>query len=217
MSDYYDHDATDADKGIKAYRAIEGNDNIWYVINVPTNASSGIGKTKADSIKAGFALPSNNYYVELDKLVLTQALEASGKALTTATYDDALLALDNYGYQKFYSGEGKDIWDNWTNLNQKMKTDIEKGTSSLTLDDLPSNDYTKLYQKDMNALIASYRSCLSITTDDYGYYGYANGAQYRKDNKVAVQIESKDWGYAWKKGFLEGLLVYPIGWLTETC
>ena len=111
VSDYYDHDATDADKGIKAYRAIEGNDNIWYVINVPTNASSGIGKTKADSIKAGFALPSNNYYVELDKLVLTQALEASGKALTTATYDDALLALDNYGYQKFYSGEGKDIWD----------------------------------------------------------------------------------------------------------
>ena len=89
VSDYYDHDATDADKGIKAYRAIEGNDNIWYVINVPTNASSGIGKTKADSIKAGFALPSNNYYVELDKLVLTQALEASGKALTTATYDEA--------------------------------------------------------------------------------------------------------------------------------
>ena len=219
VSDYYDHDVTEVNENgevtKQAYRAIEGNDNVWYVVNVPTNSSSGIGKTKTDAIKSGFALPSNNYYVELDKLVLAQALTTSGKTLTSATYNDAIQALDNFGYQKFYSGEGKDIWDNWTNLNQKIKKGIEDGTSTLKLDDLPSNDYTKLYQKDMNALIASYRSCLSITTDDYGYYGYANGAQYRP-NKVAVQIESKDWGYAWKKGFLEGLLVYPIGWLTET-
>ena len=216
VSDYYDHDVTDADKGIQAYHALEGNDNVWYVINVPTNASSGIAKTKTDAIKSGFSLPSNNYYVELDKLVLTNALKESGKTdLAAVTYNEAIQALDNYGYQKFYSGEGKDIWDNWANLNQQIKTQIEQNKSSLTLDDLPSNDYVKLYKSDMNSLIASYRSCLSITTDDYGYYGYANGAQYRP-NKAAVQIESKDWGYAWKKGFLEGLLVYPIGWLTET-
>ena len=220
VSDYYDHDVTEVNsEGVvtkQAYRAIEGNDNVWYVINVPTSASSGIGKTKADAIKSGFAVPTNNYYVELDKLVLAQALKADGKTdLTKVTCDEAIQALDNYGYQKFYSGEGKDIWDNWANLNQQIKTDIEKGTSTLKLDDLPSNDYTKLYQKDMNSLIASYRSCLSITTGDYGYYGYANGAHYR-ENKAAVEIESKDWGYAWKKGFLEGLLVYPIGWLTET-
>ena len=212
VSDYYDAEH----KPEGAIQAIEGNTNIYYVVNVPTNASSGIGKTKTDAIKSGFAIPSNDYYVELDKLVLAQALEANGyKDLTAVTYEQAIQALDNHGYQKFYSGEGKDIWNNWTNLNQQIKTDIEKGTSPLKLDDLPSNDYLKLYQKDMNSLIASYRSCLSITTDDYGYYGYANGAQYRP-NKVAVEIESKSWGYAWKKGFLEGLLVYPIGWLTET-
>ena len=28
-------------------------------------------------------------------------------------------------------------------------------------------------------------------------------------------IESKSWGYAWSKGFFEGLLVYPIGWLID--
>ena len=217
VSDYYDHDVTDADKGVQAYRAIEGNDNVWYVARPQTDASSGIGKTKADAIKSGFELPSLNYYVELDKLVLSKALEASGKTnLAEVTYQDVLNALDNYGYLKFYSNEADaKLWDNWTNLNQELKTKIENGKSPLTLDDLPSNDYAKLYQKDMNSLIATYRSCLSIDTGDYGYYGYANGTEYRP-NKVSVEIESKSWSYAWKKGPMEGLLVYPIGWLTET-
>ena len=55
VCDYYDAEH----KPEEAIRAIEGNDNIWYVINVPSNAGSGIGKTKSDAIKSGFALPSN--------------------------------------------------------------------------------------------------------------------------------------------------------------
>ena len=211
VSDYYDN----ASKPEGAIQAIKGNDNIWYVVNVPTNSASGIGKTNADAEKSGFAIPSNNYYVQLDKLVLTNALKQSGKELATATYDEAIQALDNYGYLKFYSGEGNDLWDNWADLNKQLKEGAQKGSIDIKLDDLPSNDYTKLYQKDMNALISSYRSCIAISTDDYGYYGYANGAHYR-ENKVAVEIESKSWGYAWHKGPLEGLLVYPIAWLTET-
>ena len=213
VCDYYDAEH----KPEEAIRAIEGNDNIWYVINVPSNAGSGIGRTKSDAIKSGFALPSNNYYVELDKLVLTNALKESKLDASTVKFDEAIQALDNYGYLKFYSNtDGAKLWDNWTNLNQEIKDGIKNGTNSLTLDDLPSNDYLKLYQKDMNSLIASYRSCLSISTDDYGFYGYANGAHYRPDDKVKVEIEAKGWGYAWKRGFFEGLLVYPIGWLTET-
>ena len=217
VSDYYDHDVTNAETGVTAYRAIEGNDNVWYVAKPQTSTASGIGKTKADAIKAGFALPSLNYYVELDKLVLNKALGAYGKTnLAEVTYQDAINALDDYGYLKFYTNtDGAKLWDNWTNLNQEIKTSIQKGTSTLTLDDLPSNDYLKLYQKDMNGLIATYRSCLAITTDDYGYYGYVGGTEYRQ-NKVKVEIEAKSWNYAWKKGFAEGLLVYPIGWLTES-
>ena len=88
----------------------------------------------------------------------------------------------------------------------------------------------------MNALINGYRSCLAIgdEADNYGNYGYANGAKYREDiavkyhglsaeeyrGRMSTSIEPKSWGFAWKVNgkftFFEGLLVYPIGWLTET-
>jgi YidC/Oxa1 family membrane protein insertase len=77
-----------------------------------------------------------------------------------------------------------------------------------------------LYKNGLNTIISSYRSCLSISTAEFGYYGYANGAKYRTSDKVPVQIEAKTWANAWnvngKFTFFEGLLVYPIGWLVET-
>ena len=222
VSDYYSSQVEGAEQ------VFEGNTNIYYVVNVPTNSGSGIGKTNTDATKAGLQIPSNNYFVQLDKLVLTNALKASkGETvdLTAVTYEDALNALDSFGYLKYYlnpTNTKPKLWDNWTDLNQQLKTMTADPTSGIKLDDLPTNDYLTLYKKDMNALIASYRSCISISTDDYGYYGYANGAKYRdsfyqaENGKVSVEIEAKNWGYAWKKGPLEGLLVFPIAWLTET-
>ena len=220
VSDYYDAE----NKPDGAEQVFEGNTNIYYVVNVPTSTSSGIGKANSDADKAGLAKPSNEYFVQMDKLVLTNALKASkGTAvdLATVSYIDAVQALDEYGYLKFYQADSK-LWDNWTKLNQELKAMTADPTSSLKLDHLPTNDYLTIYKKDMTSLISSYRSCLAIQTEDYGYYGYANGAKYRDDfyfaenGKVAVEIEAKNWGYAWKKGFFEGLLVFPIGWLTET-
>ena len=96
----------------------------------------------------------------------------------------------------------------------------QDSSSGIVLDDLPTNDYLTLYKKDLNALINGYRSCIAITEGDYGYYGYANGAKYRGEDRVSVHIEAKTWAYAWKINgkftFFEGLLVYPIAWLTET-
>ena len=214
VSDYYDKQ----EEG--TLPVFEGNTNVFYKAVIPTSTSSGIGKTNTDADKAGIQKPSTNYYVQMDKLVLTNALKKSkgdSVDLTKVTYDDVIIALDDYGYLKFYADEGEKpkVWDNWTKLNNELRAKTAVAGSGIVLDDLPTNDYLTIYKKDMNSLIASYRSCLAISTEDYGYYGYANGAHYR-ENKAAVEIQAKDWGYAWKKGFLEGLLVFPIGWLTET-
>ena len=209
VTDYYD---TQVEGTLPVF---EGNTNVFYKVVMPTASDSGIGKTKADAVKAGLNTPSDNYYVQMDKLVLTNALKKSkGETVdfTQVTYEEVIGSLEEYGYLKFYEEK---LWDNWTNLNDQLRAMTTDATSGVVMDDLPSNDYLTLYKKDMTALIAKYRSCLAIDQGDYGYYGYAKGAHYR-ENKVPVEIQQKSWGYAWKKGFLEGLLIYPIGWLTET-
>ena len=214
VSDYYETQ----EEG--TFQVFEGNTNVYYKAVMPSSNNSGIGKANADAAKAGIQTPSTNYYVQMDKLVLTNALKKSkgdSVDLTKVTYAEVIDALDDYGYLKFYVEEGDKpkLWNNWTKLNDELRKQTAVAGSGIVMDDLPSNDYLAIYQKDMNALIASYRSCLAIDKADYGYYGYANGAHYR-ENKTAVEIQAKDWGYAWKKGFLEGLLIFPIGWLTET-
>ena len=210
VSDYYDHQVEDS------YPVFEGNANLYYKVNVPTATGSGIGKVTADAEKANLPTPSNNYFVKMDQLVLKTALKKidSNVDFTTVTFTQAINALDQYGYLKY---DGQKLWDGWDDLNKQLKNMAsDPETNGISIDDLPTNDYIALYKKDMNSLISGYRSCIAIADNEYGYYGYANGAQYRDADKVAVQIEAKNWGYAWKKGFLEGLLVFPIAWLTET-
>ncbi len=213
VSDYYDSAVDGAEP------VFEGNTNVYYKVNKPTSTSSGIGKVNTDAAKASIQIPSDNYYVQLDKIVLENALKAKNSSVDFATvsYAEVLEALDEYGYLK-YSGEK--LWDNWTVINNQLKTKTKDATSGIVIDDLPTNDYLNLYKKDLNAMITGYRSCLAIKEGKYGYYGYANGAQYRDIEKGPVAIEAKTWGDAWmingKFTFFEGLLVYPIGWLTET-
>ena len=244
VSDYYDA----AHKPDEAQQVFEGNTNLYYVLG-SSPKGSGIGKTNADSAKSSIAAPSMKYYEEIDKLVLESALLNAGYDKTTVTLDQAVEALDQYGYLKYGAAEfegdtnklvdktgefvvdkvtgefvknkkGKKIkyavWDGWYAINERLRDMAALGTNGLTIDDLPNNDYLKLYEKDLKALTNSYRSCIAITEADYGYYGYANGLQYRPQDKVSTKIEAKDWGYAWKQGPLEGLLVFPIAWLTET-
>ncbi|MBP5574890.1 MAG: membrane protein insertase YidC [Bacilli bacterium] len=232
----YSNTATDSD-GNAFEQVFPGNTNVYYKVNVPTSTSSGIGKVTSDAIKANVKLPSNNYYVKMDQLVLENALEkayGSSIALSDVTYENVLFALDNYGYLKFAPSEGGKLWDGWDALQTELKEMSQTSGSGIVLDDLPTNDYLDLYKRDMNSLINGYRSCLAISEDNYGNYGYANGAKYREDiavmyhglsaedyrGRMSTTIESKSWGFAWKVNgkftFFEGLLVYPIGWLTET-
>ena len=217
VTDYYDG-KPDIEGAAQVF---EGNTNIYYVVNVPTSTSSGIGKVKKDAESANIQVPSTNYFVKMDQLVLEKALTAKAAsvkeeekakyAFATVSYADAIDALDEFGYLKY---AGTKLWDGWTELNQELKAMTADPANGIVLDDLPTNDYMKLYQKDMNSLISSYRSCIAIKDDKYGYYGYVD--KVRDRTKISVQIEAKDWGYAWKKGFFEGLLVFPIAWLTET-
>ena len=227
VTDYYDHQVEGSQP------LFQGNTNVYYKVVIPASSSSGIGKAHKDAEKNYIKTPSNAYYVKMDQLVLENALkeevdlseETKTKISTgdysSVTFVEVLTALDNHGYLKF---SGKKLWNNWDELNQQLR-DIaaDPSTTDIKIDDLPNNDFITLYKRDMNSLISSYRSCIAIKEGDYGYYGYANGLEYRdheiigaKNGKVSAEIQVKDWGYAWKKGFLEGLLIFPIAWLTET-
>ena len=220
VSDYYDAKQEGAVLPEGAKPVFEGNTNVYYTVYVPTNNASGIGRANGEATKAGLQTPSNNYFVKIDQYVLDNALTSyKGGSYNKAeiTFGDVVVALDQFGYQKF---SGEKLWDNWTKMNQDIKNMTSDPANGITLDDIPTNDYLTLYKNGLNTIISSYRSCLSITTAEYGYYGYANGAKYRTSDKVPVQIEAKTWAKAWnvngKFTFFEGLLVYPIGWLVET-
>ena len=219
VSDYSETKVDDTYKPV-----FEGNTSIYYKVEVPTNTGSGIGKANSEAAKVGLQTPSNTYYEKVDEYVLKKALgevDAKYKAetadFTTVTFAEAIDALDRFGYLKF---SGEKLWDNWTKMNNDIKEMTKNPANGITLDDLPTNDYLTLYKSGMNSIISSYRSCIAITTDEYGYYGYANGAKYRESDKLPVEIEAKTWAGAWmvngKFTFFEGLLVYPIAWLTET-
>ena len=231
VTDYYSADdpnlPKDENGNVIAKQVFTSNPNLLYVVNRPTDAASGIGKADQDAKKAGLAVPRDEYFLKMDQIVLIDSLNMANVSIESATYDDLLKALDNYGYLK-YSGEF--LWDQYDRLNNHIRGLAKQPDSGVVLDDLPSEDYIKIYKTDMNALINNYRSCLAIEDGNYGYYGFVGESHYRTDiaiklhgadpaefdGKMSTAITSKDWGYAWTKGFFEGLLVYPIGWLVET-
>jgi len=224
VTEYYDNKVEDS------LPLFEGNTNIYYKAAIPTNTGSGIGKAFDTARKSNIQTPTLNYYVQLDKLVLKYALsesEIGEDQYSTVTFEQVLDSLDKNGYLKFYYSKDfvgpatktnkPHIFDRYFELNDELRVlAANPATSGISYDDLPTTDFVNIYTNGMKTLVRSYRSCIAITTDKYGYYGYANGAPYRGDNKVPVEIEQKTWGYAWNKGFFEGLLVFPISWLTET-
>ena len=229
VCDYYSAEdrPTDNEGNPLGEKVFADNPNLYYVVKMPTDSASGIGKATADAEKAGLKTPTLNYYLKMDEIVLLDCLSMQNVSRQTATYDDLLKALDNYGYTKF---GGEHLWERYDLLMNHITGLAGIPGSGVTLDDLPTNDFINIYKTNMNALINNYRSCISIKDGQYGYYGYPSDSHYRKDiavklhgvkeseydGKMSTEISEKSWGYAWSKGFFEGLLVYPIGWLVET-
>ena len=107
--------------------------------------------------------------------------------------------LSFYSYLKFVEDDAHGVWEKW----DKIHTSV---VEFYGIDVAPSTDFVNNYKSKMGGYVAQYRTCLTTKTDKYGTYGYSTDGIY---------IEAKTWGYAWSKGFFEGLLVYPIGWLID--
>ncbi len=93
--------------------------------------------------------------------------------------------------------------------NEEIATKYaDKGFDEMDSYALPSTDFRTTYRSNITAKVSAIRSCIATRSGYYGHYG--QNADWR------VEMQVKDWGYAWSKGFLEGLLVYPVSWLTDT-
>ena len=158
----------------------------------------------------GEAAEKNGGNISLD-VTINGASEEDDKNLAKVNRD-----LSYYSYLRFVTGDRGKGWANWDTFDAEAREEIAFGsplegkftnTDALSPDACPSSDYIKLYKSKVSGYVAAYRTCLTTRTDKYGSYGYST---------KGIFIEEKTWGQAWSKGFFEGLLVYPIGWLVDT-
>lgn len=165
------------------------------------------------------------YLTRFDYLALNAIF---GKAANDNLYTDKVLDyskederaiidhdLSYYSYLRF-ADDANNNYTNWNHFNSEARKTVAAGSmldqftdnlNELSPDVCPSSDYQRAYHTQLDSYVSVNRTCLTTKTDKYGVYGYeANG----------IYINSKTWGDAWSRGFFEGLLVYPIGWLIDS-
>lgn len=153
-----------------------------------------------DKIGETYDLPSVEFWKAIDEKVenlARTAWEANGKKESEADI------LKVYGYLKFSGktidekGNTQDVlWLNW----DKMVEEIE---DEIGLEKVPGKDFVRQYKLIMEQYVSANRTCITPTDGHYG-------------PNEEIFIEGKTWGEAFDKGFIEGLLVYPVGWLAHT-
>ena len=118
--------------------------------------------------------------------------------------------LVKYGYSKYYNEDDTSkpyaLLEKW---NDQLIS--EKGTQYGM-----NNDFLALYEKTLTQKVSSLKTCISI---DEGLYGHISTDPLNETVYVTNKAEGgffANWGKAFKEhGFLEGLLVYPIGYGVE--
>lgn len=199
------------DKQASDIQLFENNENIYvrYTALDEMPATSGIGAANASAANMGAPIPSLEYWKSVDNYVLDLALAKTSFSKTTIKYDELIDTLDDYGYLKFAgTDEKKELFAN-------LDIVLENAKVGLSIDDCPTKDYLTSYKSALNSIVGGYRACFSIDDGEYGYYGYESGNGFRPQPST-VKMEKKTWGAAWGQGLFQGLLVFPIGWLTET-
>jgi len=221
------------------------NPNVYYYVPVDTSGYYAAKKASyltntviGSAITNNYVIPSQNYFVSFDQMLLDNAIEkaaqegfelADGKIVTghadlkasdinpfTCSTDPKLgqdcvgnesavtpnykSILRRYGYLKFYGDDGK-VWTNWDAWNAEIAQTINKN-------ECPNSDFITLYKNDVNGKISAARTCIATIEDTYGHFGNSSNWQ--------VPITAKTWGDSWKKGFLEGLIIYPVSWMIDT-
>jgi YidC/Oxa1 family membrane protein insertase len=141
----------------------------------------------------GIDTPSEAFWLALDNKVLTAArAEAVNNGQSGLTDEEALAS---FGYVKFL-GPNSVVWSNWDAWVSQLKNE-------LPLAETPNRDFTNLYKQEVDQAVASYRSCITTTSGNYG----PNGEFF---------FDGKTWGEAFNRGLIEGLFVYPVAFLIET-
>lgn len=198
------------------------NNNIYYKVSY--DDAYGINATDKAALKTGnnkpaLTVPTLNYWAEMDRLILRDAItymkednpSFNAEDLTAVKiargYEKGYEQLekgitDIYGYLKFYDSDnnGKTLWSNWYQYDQEIRN-----SGNVVLDECPTSDYITLYKSTMNNYVVNNRSCLAISTGDYGKYG---------PHGSAAEINGKTFAGSFAKTsffWLEGILVWPMG------
>ena len=123
--------------------------------------------------------------------------------------NNALLART--GFVKYHNDENPN--DHFATLKARNNEIITE--NKFGFDEGLSVNFLNLMQTNLNSQIANLRTC--ITVND-GYYGHTSNDPL--NDTVLIEGKGEDfyegWGRAFsERGFLEGLLVYPIGTMVE--
>lgn len=222
VSRYYasEEEAVNAQRDGYCYhveQVFSDNDHLFRSVEVvytPDIAPNCLEYTKSNQLYSvlksanskGYVLPTIQYFTVFDTKVLQRAAECSSLSTSTMTAEEANTALTNYGYVKFYgdTNGAKDeasgnIWETYVKINGEIA--YEYGDELV-----PNQDFIKLYQSTLNSAVSASKACIATVEGDYGNYGQEG---------VRVRMEAKGWGYAWKKGPISGLIVWPVAALTD--
>lgn len=222
--------------------ADEGNTDLWAYIPVDGNGYSAckaslLNSTITTCKENGYLIPSYAYFKSIDELLLNAALEEAiadgvefdGTVVSKATVtsdqinpfsqpdcvgdEDGVSAneesiLRNYGFLKFVTvHRDETTWysfdfGNWESWNLQLAEEL--GSISV-----PTSDFASYYETVVESKVSSVRSCITTKSGSrYGHYGDSSNWQ--------VQMETYTWGDAWSKGFLEGLIIYPVSVLLDS-
>lgn len=233
-----------AQKGAPTYKLnIDGQDfnNVWcfqdFKHDYRGNLAVTLDNTNKDGItyaliNNGIAVPSAKFWRYIDNKVLVAAwdMDHPKDPITNYLNDQNLVdkiikdspnfndcgALVKYGAVKYKVNEDLDgnQKHNFNQLDQWTKEAYGKSFEGKVFEtyEIPSIDFVNQYQAFISNKANNIRSCIIIGSSEtygrYGNFGWGN-------NHYTVWMQGKNWGSAWGRGFLEGLLVYPVAAMTE--
>lgn len=215
-----------------SWKVYADNDNLYAYVPVDTSGNFAAKKAKnlnsiiSSATSSNYAVPSQKFWVTLDQKVLDAAIAASGVTTSSVTaaminpYDVADSVggegttinkdsiLRKYGYLKFLGTNDDGELALYANIEKWVKEAKYSTEQGLGITGSPTSEFLSAYESYVTKQINANTSCIStINGSQYGAYG---------DNKDwTVDIENKTWGYAWKQGFIAGLISYPVAYLTD--
>lgn len=150
----------------------------------------------------GYAVPSNEYYEKLDEKVLNFAISKYENTDNLVGDELNTAALAKHGYLKFLGNDataatsGGVLWANWTYWNAEIAQEIG-------IENVPDRDFASYYKTQIYSKVSANRACIALYDGEYGPEG------------SKVFVEGKSWSYAFSRGAIEGLLVYPVAAFIE--